>query len=311
VTRLNEIALELNTQTADIRAEVLLSQSMATGLQQKEFILQPDGFFYRSYVGDLYTVNVDEQTGFQNHLNVHLSRPGLYDALPEGLFFQTAAHTPIAKTAGEMAEESRMNKKKEKDIRKFFAPFENEFFLHALQNEATETDLLQGLRSGWLKEYFIDFWELPKGIPAAAGLALVMFLPYAHSIAGNMEAMAGVLQKIINEPVMLDFRYPDSTDADAASNGLSEHALGSHLICGESFAEQYPVLSFTIGPLQKSKAYQFINGGNYFPVLQTFYNYFIPAHAEVKTTVLLKKGADAFILNHEEDIPLLGISSVL
>lgn len=311
MTKLKKISSNLSNLPADIRTEVLLSQCIEGGLLQKEFTVQTDGFFYRCYADDMYKFNLNEQDSHKKFLEIHLSRPGLYDTLPEGLFFQPPVNSKNAKTAAEMAEECRINKKKETEIRKFFAPFENEFFLHSLKNETTETDLLSGLRSGWLKEYFIDFWKLPPDIPANAALVLVMFLPYVHRIAGNIEATAGVLQKIINEPVKADLIYYNDNDAGTGNNILGSYTLGSHLTCGESFTEQYPAVSITIGPLQKTKAYQYTVGGNYFSLLQTFYNFFVPAYAEVITTILLKKGADKFILKKKEDTPLLGISTVL
>jgi hypothetical protein len=310
VTKLQKIALDLNSTPADIRAEVLLAQCMEGDLLQKEFTAQADGFFYRSHVHDLYKTILNDQNGYQNYLTLHLSRPGLYDVLPEGLFFQ-AGQSKAAKGAGEMAEEYRINKKKENEIRKFFAPFEHEFFLQTLKNEATETNLLQGLRSGWLKEYFIDFWKLPPSIPANAALVLVMFLPYVHRIAGDIAATAGVLQKIINEPVSINLVYANHTQANTAYNILGNFTLGSQLTCGQSFTEQYPVAEVTIGPLQKTKAYQYVDGGNYFALLQTFYNYFIPANAAVATMVLLQPKTEKLILNQNEDAPLLGMSSVI
>jgi hypothetical protein len=309
--KFEKIAHDFNTIPADIRAEVLLAQCIESGLVQKEFAVQADGFFYRTYVHDLYETKVDDQNKYMKFLSLHLSRPGLYDALPEGLFFQAEAGGRKAKTAAEMAEEYRLNKKKEKEIRKFFAPFENEFFLHTLQNETIESNLLQGLRSGWLKEYFIDFWGLPPDMPVNAALVMVMFLPYVHIIAGNLEATAGVLEKIINEPVKIDLKYNYDNAGYGDYNVLGRFALGSELVCGKSFREQFPVVSVNIGPLQKTKGYQYVNGGNYFSLLQVFYNYFIPANAEVKTNVLLKSKAEKLILNKNEDAPLLGISSVI
>jgi hypothetical protein len=309
--KLEKIAHDFTVIPVDIRAEVLLAQCIESGLVQKEFAVQADGFFYRTYVHDLYEAKVDDQNKYMEFLSLHLSRQGLYDALPEGLFFQAEPGGRRAKTAAEMAEEYRQNKNKEKEIRKFFAPFENEFFLHTLQNEIIESNLLQGLRSGWLKEYFIDFWGLPHDIPVNAALVMVMFLPYVHIIAGNLEATAGVLEKIINEPVEIDLKYDYDNAGYSDYNILGRFTLGSELVCGKSFREQFPVVSVNIGPLQKTKGYQYVNGGNYFSLLQCFFNYFIPANAEVKTNILLKSKAEKLILNKNEEAPLLGISSVI
>jgi hypothetical protein len=311
LTKLTKIATELNTHPTDVRAEVLLAQAMESGLRQKDFSAQSNSFFYRTYVHDLYKATINDQNSYAVFLMLQLSRSGLYDALPEGIFFQADAETKKVKSAEEMAEDYRINKKKETEVRKFFAPFENEFFLQTIKNEKVETDLLQGLRSGWLKEYFIDFWKLPHNIPTHAALVLVMFLPYVHRIAGDVVATAGVLQKIINEAVKIDLVYERITSAEHDYNVIGKYDLGNELICGESFKEQYPVAVVNIGPLEKTKAHQYVEDGNYFPLLQTFFNYFIPANADVRTTILLKTTAEKFVLNKAEDAPLLGISSVL
>ncbi len=309
--KLEKISTEITTLTADVRAEVLLSQAMNHGLLQKEFDAQADGFFFRTQVNDLYKINLNTDKAFSSYLSIQLSRPGLYDALPEGIFFQMEKDIRTVKSAAEMAEEYRINKKKENEIRKFFAPFENEFFLQTTQNEMLESNLLQGLRSGWLKEYFIDFWKLPQNIPTNAALVMVMFLPYAHQIAGDINATEAVLQKILNEPVKINLQYAVSTITSCENNVLGKYRLGTSLVCGDKILEQYPMIQINIGPLEKSKAFKYVEGGNYFALLQSFYNYFIPANAAIQTNILLDSTAEKFVLNNNEDAPLLGISSVV
>jgi hypothetical protein len=122
VTKLKKIATELNTLPIDVRAEVLLAQAMESGLKQKDFSTQANAFFYRTHVHDLYKASINDQNSYAVFLALQLSRPGLYDALPEGIFFQADAQTKKVKSAEEMAEEYRINKKKETEVRKFFAP---------------------------------------------------------------------------------------------------------------------------------------------------------------------------------------------
>ncbi len=303
---LNDI---LQTQTP-LRAEPLIAQYVKRGLPLTMMGVQADSFFYRTYSNDLYRAEVTESTTGTSFLNVHLSRQGLYDMLPEGLFFQPEPGGSRPLSASDMAEESRLNKKKETEIRRFFAPLEHEFFLHALQNELVETELLSGLRSGWLKEYFVDFWNLPADIPVQAALVLVMFFPYAHHIAGNLEATGKVLEQIIYEPVNIKLNYASLGQAQSGSNILGQFKLGSALTCGEGYVEQYPHVQVCIGPLQKTKAADYLGNGKYFLLLQTFYNYFIPANAEVETQILLNPALREFIL-HNEGETLLGISTVL
>ena len=135
MSKLTKIATELNSYPVDVRAEVLLAQVMESGLRQKDFSTQANAFFYRTYVHDLHKASINDQNSYSVFLALQLSRPGLYDALPEGIFFQADATTKKVKSAEEMAEDYRINKKKEIEVRKFFAPFENDFFLQTIKNE--------------------------------------------------------------------------------------------------------------------------------------------------------------------------------
>lgn len=298
--------------TADIRAEVAMAQCIQKGLVENEFTIQADGFFCRPHVHDLYNATVADTNNSKKLLQLHLSRPGLYDSLPEGLFFQADdEERPVLKTALEMAEDFRINKKKEKNIRRFFAPFEHEFFLHTLRNETFEYELLSGLKSGWLKEYFVDFWELPEKIPVKAAMVMVMFLPYVHTLAGDLRGTAKVLEKIINEPVSMELRYNYYTQALSPCNVLGDFELGHMLTCGENFSEQFPLVVVSIGALHKTKASQFIAGGSYDVLIQTFYNYFMPSTVTINTIFLLKKEHEQLVLSQGEDAPILGISSVI
>lgn len=49
------------------------------------------------------------------------------------------------------------------------------------------------------------------------------------------------------------------------------------MVCGEQFMEDYPMLEFTIGPLQRSQVTDYLKGGRLFTLLQTFYRFFVPA----------------------------------
>jgi hypothetical protein len=89
-----------------------------------------------------------------------------------------------------MAIEYRLNKQKEHDFRLFFQPLENDLLWQRVQIEMEETKLLEGLQSGDLVDYLIEFWGLPVSIPKPFVVPLIILLPYAAQIVGNISLTA-------------------------------------------------------------------------------------------------------------------------
>src|SRR5258708_12156210 len=141
-----------------LRAESLLAHVIAGGYPREGFTVGTGTFFERAYANDVTDARLQED------IHVELSRPGYYDLLPEGLFFQPAGSEYNSRMGvTEMAALHRWNKNRGNGIRKFFQPFEPPGFHHFLQLEEEERALQQGLEKGLLHRYFRVFWGCPQG----------------------------------------------------------------------------------------------------------------------------------------------------
>lgn len=296
----------------DIRAEVLLTSAMEMGLSADDFLISCDHFFYREYNRDIYAAEMLEDAHYKSRLLLHLSRNGIYDLLPEGLFYQPAYTQTKAIGAAEMAAEYKINKNREKKIRRFFLPFENEFFGQRLQIEQKERALLQGLQTGALNEYFIDFWGLPASLPLRLLLPFVLLLPYVHRIAGNLQLTAQCLEKLLREKVGVSQIAAPVSGSDAGlQSSLGHQRLGVNLVCGNTFMEDYSFIEVSIGPLQNSFVSDYISGGLYDEFLTVFYRFFMPADADIATTVVVDKKKQTLLVDTGENAAILGYSMVL
>jgi hypothetical protein len=307
-----EISEAINQAQTDIKAEALLASFLANGqLDVNEFITWHESSFKRKFSKDVNQAKLLESIQNKNWLQVNLARNGLYDILPEGLFFQPGESIQRTDGVPEMVQQYRHDQQEEKEIRLFFQPFEHEFFLHRVRNEQEESSLLKGLHSGMLDDYFIEFWNLPATISHQQALALILLMPYAHMIAGDMELMPVCLEKILDEQVKAVIKPAALQHAKEQSNILGSFIVGNNLVCGEMFDEDYPLVEFKIGPLKHSSEHDYLPGGKYYSLLEAYVRYFIPAEAEVIITIVLSK-ADVNSKKLKEGIePVLGISAVL
>ncbi len=306
-----QLQQEIKNNFTDIKAESILAIARDSGLTDENFTIASKSLFSRAYSRDILFSALEEDANKKNYLQLNLSRNGLFDQLPEGLFFQPANSKPSVTNAAIMAADYKINQQKEREIRRFFMPFENAFFGQRMQLEAEEMQLLEGLQSGILNEYFINFWGISPAIPSALITPLIELLPYAHKITGNLAVTAQCLEKILQEKVSIrKIPAPVSSAEPDYVHALGFQQLGMDMVIGDQFKEDSPVVEFTIGPLENSSIHDYLEGGNKEEFLNTFYSFFMPVEADAITRIEVAKEQKYMILNTAAE-PVLGYSSAL
>lgn len=302
----------LKQRNTDVRAEVLLWQAMCAGIPAGELLVKHSRFFEREYVKDITGSELVEDEWHRRYLEIQLARPGFYDMLPESLFFQPDSRDLVRRASvADMAAQYQHNKWKERDLRRFFQPFENELFHQQVQLEKEEVALLDALNNQVLNRFLSHFWGLPAELPASVAASFILLLPCAHLINGNPELMQQCLSLLLGEEVRVTIKPAAAIEVDAALNsGLGYQQLGDSMICGTSFMEDYPVLQYYIGPLGHTPVSGYIEGGVQFLLLETFNHFFAPAGADIITEVAIEKESGGMSFTAEEQ-PVLGYTSVL
>ena len=300
---------EMHFSSNDIKAEVQMLLAIEKGLWTDQFITSCTNRFRREYSHDILSSDIREDANKQSLLEVHLTRGGIYDNLPEGLFFQGSTRRKA--TVSELSADYKTNKKKEADIRKFFQPFDHDYFLQRLSIEEEENLLLEGLQSGILNEYFIRFWNLPTSIPRPLLAPLILLLPFAYKIAGNLDLTASSLKQIFKEEVKVRRSRTRIHDAsEINSPALGEGILGLDMVSGSVFCEDEPLFEIEIGPLQNSQVAEYLEGGHRYRLLETFNRFFVPVGVDTTIHVLVSPEKRNMILEKGAE-PVLGYSSYI
>lgn len=299
-------------QAANLKAETLLAHVIAGGFPREEFTIGTGLFFERPYGNDLTDARTPDDRWMHGMVQVQLSRPGFYDMLPEGLFFQPAGmEYNSAMGVAEMAALHRWNRTKEKGIRSFFQPFEHAGFYQLLQLEEEERNLLRGSEQGMLYRYFREFWELPAVIPDQAAGILIRLIPHASRIAGDLPLMQECLSLLLGDPVTILPVPAEPTEiGEELATGLGGQSLGNDMVCGDSFPEDYPCWEYRIGPLDGEKVLAYVPGAAQQMVIETFNRFFLPAEAKAETKIEVDAGTVRMELEPGRE-PVLGYSSLL
>jgi hypothetical protein len=301
---------EINNLSTDVKAEAITYLLEQSGVRLEEILVYADHFFYRNYSRDIYHADIDDSSNIRQFLKLFLSRSGMYDILPEGLFFQPTHFKTKAISATEMAEEYKLNKKEEGKIRDFFSPLHNEFFYHKYKNFCLEKSLIDGHSNGVLNLYFKRFWNFPKSMPIDMVLRFALLIPYIHQIAGDPKLMEQSLAVVLNLPVHCEQKTSTRQISPTQCNLLGNNCLGNEQVCGELYDEDEVVFNFTIHLRGDNVAKNYLPNGKLYASLQTFYSYFVPTNAVVETTLEVEKKQEQFILGETEE-SYMGISTVI
>lgn len=289
----------------DLTAEYLAVCLFNEGVSKRDILAMYEGDLKRKWSTDVERSETERFESGGEALSIHLNRAGIYDSLPEALFHRFSDNRNA--TGEDMAKESMQLKTEEKQVRKFFRPFENEIFLQRTEVALNENEVFKSLYSDFLNELIPGFWKIDERIPAFYVSKLVRFLPFANRIAGNLELTAQCLEKILSEKVIIELKNEEKYPVDSENNApdfsggrLGISKLGTDLVMGQNPTGFIGRLLFKIGPLKNTDPKDFFVNGPADLLLNCFFGYFLPAERDVKMKLVSDKGTRKFSLGTEQ-----------
>ena len=298
IGELEAILDELKSFYADINAEVIVSQILSnTAIDQEDIVVKNQSTFKRSFRRDILDIGpIVEDT-----LPIYLSRNGLYDQFPEGLFHKVEKKN----SKSSFSEMRKTFKEEEKEVRHFFAPIENEFFSQQLNIEKNEQALTQNILT--LKdEFFRDFWKIEPEISEAYLQKLFKLLPQSSKIVHDIALAKICLEKLIDAQVRI--RKTHNAEPQANDNYVQGQHLGKDLtLHSEHQTSLFPSLEVEITVKDYELLAHHLKKDRLMTIVDVFYNYFIPLEYDIKTTFKVKQ-KNLFTLNPRQQ-PIVGITT--
>lgn len=284
----------------NLKAEVLISELLEnTNLAEEDLSIIFDGSFTRGFRRDI----IDSKVNNNQKLEVRISRNGIYDAMPEGVF-----HKPVGIDTGLSHSDVRQkNRKEEKDARLFFAPIENEFFLHRVYVEQEEKKILSKLNNSIENSFIIDFWDIRHKVPKEYIFLFVKALPYAYKISKNEKLIAQSLEDILNEKVEIIKKFEPLVNNTTSKESTLLGINTSLAVDKTSILYPYYYINIKISNLKNR--YLFLKGGIGSQLISVFCQYFVPLEIEYEVSVDYIQNNEVFSLNEESTI--LGLSTTL
>lgn len=287
---LKTIANTIRSRMIDINAEVVIADLIESGFDLQKILIKHDGLFKRNFSRDISDAYYDM---VKELLVLHISHDSFYDILPDGLFHNIFSDfNPETRRL-----EFEKLKEEEDNARKFFLPFDNEFFLQYVKLELILRKHFEN--PGKIIHAILLF---DKNISEEYMAGLTSYLLFADKIIGNAKLTALCLSDILGRDVKCS-EYYISDNLSFNNNKIenlhstTDTILGGNYICGSTVSEGRNVWEFSIILKNDKDVEKYIEkeSSQIDGVLKVFYEYFVPLEIEVRT-IIVCDNANPFII---------------
>ena len=303
------IAKIINHLPFDILVEIVAADLIEQGVAADEVVFKPVSLFKRRFSKDIAGVKATETDDDRQQLQIEVTRDGIYDTLPQGLFHQPKQKTG-AKKRGDMVANVKTTRAEEQSARQFFQPMENELYHLRTAVERAERRIFFDLEHSERNDLLINFWNLGAYRRFATLPLLVRLMPILYRLSGHLEYTKTCYELLLRVPITIGIRH-DYQPLPTSLVGwhLGAHSLGFETVCSEKIYNELPVYEITIGPLRDKALADYLPGGKMLPYLNLLNSYFIAAGYDVHTTILPHSKECLFDLSAEN--LYLGINTAL
>ena len=301
-----------NQLQTDFRVESVAANILKYHNTGANILIKRVGLNDRAYLKDIKEINSTYYDLDEENIVIETHREGIYDYLPEGLF-----HPPSlgisSKNVDSVVREMRKQKIVEDDARKFFQPFELEFFYTHVSALLKESEFDSESKTDSLLEFSTELWPLLEKIDVHSAKILLNLLPFIHEVRGNKAWIEKFLTAFLQVPVLISF-IPNNIEAQDDNEGitaLGTARLGITLIPMGKHMDGDRNWKITIGTIPYAQIDQYVPGSPFRQILTEIYDFFVPVSVKVFEEFVTEKDYNSFIIGAQNDTSRLGYSTFL
>lgn len=297
-------------RNTDVRAELIAADAIESGIRLGNISIRPVGISKRTYSRDVLKLDLlMDQSGMPSQMHLDVSREGIYDMLPEGLFHQPDPDKRSMKVH-DLVEEIKRSRKEEEDARKFFFPIEKEINRQRILIEVEERKSYEDYSDHYKNQLFFKLWPELTELRKEYINPLVKVLPRSCEIAGRLDKTEYCFRKVLGVDLTLIPGEPFySISPTTEKICLGDIMLGADSCLGNCRVDVETAIHIVIGPIRKSQLTDFLPNGQAFKVLRLLQKYFLPMECSVNLEIVLKKEEEVLILSDSQTDGVLGITS--
>ncbi len=296
----------------DFRVESVAANILKYYNPEANIYIKRIGLNDRPYLKDIKGINSSFYDLEEEDIEIETYREGIYDYLPEGVF-----HPPSlgisSKNVDGIVREMRKQKIIEEDARKFFQPFELEFFYTHVSALMKESEFDAESKTDAMLDFAIEIWPILQKINAESAKILVHILPFIHEVRGNKTWLANFLTSFLQVPVDISF-VPNSIENEDDVQGvtaLGTARLGITLIPMGKHMDGDRNWKINIGTIPYHLLDRYIPGSTFRGLLTEIYDFFVPVSVKIFENFITEREPDSFIIKNNSETNRLGYSTFL
>ena len=212
--QLKLIQESLKLTSIDLKAEAIARELVENGLSLEEIFFIPDGIFKRGYENDVSKIQEFGVSDGDPLLSLQINREGLFDTLPQGIFYQPPPYDAAELSQNELeakrTQSSKEMKEAMEEAKLFFRPFDNLNFQILTHLEMIEHEAFSNMISIKSKICDLLFPEWENILSKKQKSQLFSIILNAHRMVGNLSYLAKELSVLLETTVMVK-EIDDST----------------------------------------------------------------------------------------------------
>nr|WKN35099.1 type VI secretion system baseplate subunit TssG [Tunicatimonas sp. TK19036] len=288
----------LENPAVDVKPEVILANAIRRQLLKAEDVyIRPISTFQRSFTKDFFSIERREKENKKPYYYVNVTREGLYDTLPEGVFHQTLKKDAQIDTETAV-EELALHRQEEKEARLFFLPLEQEFYRLQMLAEWQESNILLSSLNRQQYDALIELWDLPKGLTTYQTIMMLHIIPMLHRVVGDEKATSNLLSLVMGVSVQVRSHQSTTHQLDEVNlPPLGAFCLGKDSILGNLIEDYHPSYQLIVGPIKKKYITDYLPGGKGRKTLFSLCAFFLPCQSDITMTIEIDQKETGLVLD--------------
>lgn len=294
------------------KADVFSACLIESGFTPEQVVISRRSGLGQGFLYDIEKVSLKYPYLYPDnpYLDIESGRPGIYDSLPEGLFY-SPDHSGQEREKSHIISRIRANKQTELAVRRFLKLFEIEAdsFLSDIRTKELKYD-----KRHIYKEFasaFEQHWEVIALMSKCEALRFLKVIPHIHSMRGNHKIAAEAISFIMNVPGTIQWVDRAKRAQVSSAPALWEMRLDDNSILDSEGDDSDFVALVTLSGMDVEACTGYFEGKQKEKVLRYLTELFFEVNTLIEIEIVPKEDCRNFLMGKADNDTYLGINTYL